>query len=627
MPGDGHVSPDPHPTAEEAPPGSGAAGFDPKAFVATLPMRPGVYRMFDAAGELIYVGKARQLRQRVGSYFRGDLMAPKVVAMVRQVARIEVTVTRSDTEALLLEYNLIKQHRPHYNVLLKDDKSFPYLRISAHDFPRMSFYRGARRAPDRFFGPYPSTWAVRETVTQLQKLFRLRPCEDTYFAHRSRPCLQHQIQRCTAPCVGLISREDYARDVAAAVSVLEGRNEEVARELGRRMETAAEALEFEKAALLRDQLAALRKLQEQQVVTSLTDADCDAVAVAESNGEFCVGLLFIRGGRSLGTTTFFPRTGVAEEGEVLASFLAQYYLEREAPPEVLVPIELEDAEILGESFTERAGRRVRLHRPQRGLKVRWLEMTHENATQALRMKLTHREGVAGQLAALGEALGLPAPPRRIECFDISHTGGEATVASCVVFGPEGPSKTEYRRFNIEGVEPGDDYGAMRQALERRFRRIKAGESPIPDVLLIDGGKGQLAQAEEVLRTLEVAVPAVVGVAKGADRRAGQERLFRLGDPQADLLPADSPALHVIQRVRDEAHRFAITGHRRSRAKARQGSVLDEIPGLGPARRRALLKQFGGLKGVQLAGLDDLAAVQGIGPHLAQVIYDCLHAAQ
>ena len=360
-------------------------GFDPKAFVATLPLRPGVYRMFDAEGTLIYVGKARQLRQRVGSYFRADLMAPKVVAMVRQIARIEVSVTRSDTEALLLEYNLIKQHRPRYNVLLKDDKSFPYLRLSGHEFPRMSFYRGARRAPDRFFGPYPSTWAVRETVAQLQKLFRLRPCEDTTFAHRSRPCLQYQIQRCTAPCVGLISREEYARDVAAAVSVLEGRNDEVATDLGRRMEVAAEALEFEKAAQLRDQLAALRKLQEQQVVTSLTDADCDAVAVAESNGEFCVGLLFIRGGRSLGTTTFFPKTGVASGQEVLEAFLTQYYLDHEAPGEVLVPSPVEDAASLEESFSERAGRRVRLHHPQRGLKTRWLDLTRENAAQALRM--------------------------------------------------------------------------------------------------------------------------------------------------------------------------------------------------------------------------------------------------
>ena len=599
--------------------------FDPKGFVATLPMRPGVYRMFAADGELIYVGKARQLKQRVGSYFRADLMAPKVVAMVRQIARIEVTVTRSDTEALLLEYNLIKQHRPHYNVLLKDDKTFPYLRLSAHAFPRMTFYRGVRRAPDRFFGPYPSTWAVRETVTQLQKLFRLRTCEDTYFAHRSRPCLQHQIQRCTAPCVGLISQADYAGDVESAVSVLEGRNDDVARDLGTRMEAAAEALEFERAAQLRDQLAALRKLQEQQIITSTTDTDCDAVALAEANGEYCVGLLFIRGGRSLGTTTFFPRTGVAEPEEVLSAFVAQYYLEREAPPEILVPMALEEADALEETLSARAGRKVKLHRAQRGLKAKWLEVTRENAEQALKMKLTHRAGVAGQLAALGEALGLAAPPRRIECFDISHTGGEATVASCVVFGPEGPSKTEYRRFNIEGIEPGDDYGAMRQALERRFRRIKAGESPIPDVLLIDGGKGQLAQAEEVLAALGVVVPAVVGVAKGADRRVGQERLFRLGEEYADLLPPDSPALHVVQRVRDEAHRFAITGHRRSRAKARQGSVLDDVAGLGPARRRALLKQFGGLKGVQLAGLDDLAAVQGIGPHLAQVIYDHLHA--
>lgn len=598
--------------------------FDPKAFVPSLPTRPGVYRMLDAAGAILYVGKAKNLRARVASYFRADQVSPKVMALVGQVSGIEVTVTNSETEALLLEYNLIKQHRPRYNVILRDDKSFPFLFLSAHDYPRLSFYRGTRKLPGRFFGPYPSAGAVRETLHQLHKLFRIRGCKDSFFANRTRPCLEYQIGRCSAPCVGLVSCEDYARDVRSAVSVLEGRSAEVSAELSARMEEAAERLEYEKAAVLRDQLAALAHIQAQQVVSAEGEVDADVIGISTAGAETCISLMFIRGGRNLGSTHFHPRAPVSEPDEVLAAFLAQYYLEREAPPEVLTSLAVPDAEVIAAALSGRAGRRVVLRQARRGLKLRWVDLAVRNAEAALQMKISSRAGVREQLEALRLELGLEETPLRIECFDVSHTQGEATVASCVVFGPEGPAKQEYRRFNIEGVEPGDDYGAMRQALLRRFRRIKAGESPLPDVVLIDGGAGQLAQASAVLAELDVALPAVAAVAKGADRRPGQERLFLLGHEGPSILPADSKALHLIQRVRDEAHRFAITGHRRSRSRSRQASVLETVPGLGPSRRRAMLKHFGGLQGVLRAGVEDLAVVRGISRSLAESIYEHLH---
>jgi len=601
------------------------AAFNPKAFVASLPNRPGVYRMLDADGKVIYVGKARNLKARVASYFRADLLQPKVQALVQQIAGIEVTVTNSDIEALLLEFNLIKQFKPRYNILLRDDKSFPFLYLTtADEWPRLSFYRGSRHRPGRFFGPYPSTTAVRETLLQLQKLFKLRQCEDSYFANRTRPCLQYQIQRCSAPCVGLIGREDYAGDVNAVIRVLAGRNDEVARELSQRMEAAAAALEFERAAAIRDQLAALKSIQARQIVTAEAALDCDAVAVAAGPGEYCIGLMFVRGGHNLGTTTYFARAPLAEPDEVLGAFLAQHYLTHPAPEEILIETELADTEVLADALAEHAGHRVAVHRPERGLKVRWLEMTRANALEALKMRLATQAGIAEQLAGLGEALSLGRIPSRIECFDVSHTRGEATVASCVVFGTDGPVKSDYRRFNIEGLAPGDDYGAMRQALERRYRRIKAGEAPVPDVLLIDGGPGQLAEAAAVLERLGVPVAKVAGVAKGADRRPGQERLFLLGEDTPLILPPDSRALHLIQRVRDEAHRFAIAGHRARRGKARQASILEDVEGLGPGRRRELLKQFGGLQGVLGAGVGDLARVRGISRTLAERIYERLH---
>ncbi|MEX0735381.1 MAG: excinuclease ABC subunit UvrC [Steroidobacteraceae bacterium] len=599
--------------------------FDARAFVKRLPDRPGVYRMLDADGKIVYVGKARSLKSRVGSYFRADQLQPKVQALVRVVAGIEVTVTNSDTEALLLEHNLIKRHRPRFNVILRDDKSFPYVHLSAHEFPRLSFYRGSRRLPGRLFGPYPSASAVHETLNQLHKLFKLRSCKDTFFANRSRPCLEYQIGRCSAPCTAYIDAATYERDVQSAIMVLEGRAKDVTARLGEEMDLAAERLDFERAASLRDQLAALTDIQSRQIVTSARGrTDTDVIAVAESAGEFCVALMFIRGGQLLGTSTFHPRALISDAPEVLAAFLAQHYLERDPPARIYLSHSIEDAETLAASLTERSDRKVRIGPARRGFPQRWVALAMQNATNALRMRDATQASLAEQFLDLQRFLGLEKPIERIECFDVSHTQGEATSASCVVFGPSGPVKAEYRRYNIEGVERGDDYGALRQALARRYRRRKQEVAPLPDLLLIDGGAGQLAEAASVLAELELAIPAVAAVAKGADRRAGQERIFLLGRNPASILPPDSKALHLIQRARDEAHRFAISGHRRSRARSRQTSMLEAVAGLGPARRRALLRQFGGLQGVLRAGVEDLARAPGIGPALAQAIFEHLH---
>ena len=604
---------------------SAATQFDAKTFVDSLPGRPGVYRMLDAHGEILYVGKARNLKNRVGSYFQPSNVQPKVQALIAKTVNVEVTITNSETEALLLEFNLIKKHRPRFNVVLRDDKSFPYLHLETHhEFPRLNFYRGSRKEPGKYFGPYPSAGAVRDTLQQLQKLFRIRNCDDTYFANRSRPCLQYQIQRCTAPCVGLVSKEHYARDVGAAIKVLEGRNDEVSEDLGRRMEAAAERLDFEEAAQLRDQLAKLKVIQAQQIVTAGADHDADVIAVAAENGEYCVAIMFVRAGRSLGSTTFFPKAPLAELPEVLAAFVTQYYLERDAPAEIIVQQDFDEMHLLEATLAQRLSHKVRISSSVRGIRARWLEMMHNNAVQALNMRRLARAGIESSLDDLREAFDLDEAPNRLECFDISHTGGTDTVASCVVFGLEGPLKSEYRRFNINGIQPGDDYAAMHQALTRRYKRVRDGETPKPDVLLIDGGKGQLSEAAKVLEELEVGGITLIGVAKGADRRPGQEQLFLLGQDTPTILPPDSRALHLIQRVRDEAHRFAIAGHRRKRAKRHSQSILETIPGLGPVKRRELLKQFGGLQGILRAGVDDFVQIRGLGRELAEVIYEHLH---
>ena len=600
--------------------------FDPKPFLANVSQRPGVYRMLGADGEVLYVGKARNLKNRLTSYFVGKAQTAKTMAMVSQIENIEVTVTGSETEALLLEYNLIKRHRPRFNVTLRDDKSFPYLYISTHhEYPRISFYRGSRKLPGRFFGPYPNARATRETLLLLQKLFLLRPCSDSFFANRSRPCLQYQIKRCSAPCVRLISPEDYRQDVNDAIKVLEGRGAELIDELAARMDEASQKLEFERAARLRDQINGIKAIHSTQSVTRNASEDIDAVALVSHGSDHCVSIVFVRGGRNLGSTNFFPRPGLAEAGELLSGFLAQYYLGRDAPNEILISQPIEDADLLEATLSQKMERSVRIRSGVRGVRARWLEMARQNAELGLKMRRATQATSTEQLLALAETFELAQPPQRIECFDVSHTMGERTVASCVVFGPEGAIKSDYRRFNIEGLAPGDDYGALRQALSRRYARIKKGEAPMPDLLLIDGGPGQLAEATKVLEELGIEGLRVAGVAKGADRRPGQERIFV---PERDaplVLPPDSPALLLIQRVRDEAHRFAITGHRQRRAKARTQSILETVPGLGPRRRRELLKQFGGLQGVARAGVDDLAKVRGISRKLAQAIYETLHA--
>jgi excinuclease ABC subunit C len=604
-----------------------AAAFDGRQFAATLPRRPGVYRMYgtpaaDPAG-LLYVGKAASLRDRVGSYFQQSRQAPKVEAMVRLVQHVEVTVTQSEIEALLLEYNLIKEHRPRFNVTLRDDKSFPYIQLHEHRFPRLSVYRGPRTARGRYFGPYPDVGAVRGSLQQLQKLFRLRNCRDSFFAHRTRPCLQYQIGRCSAPCVALIDADAYARDVEAAVLVLEGRDTEATRRLELQMHEAAASRQFERAALLRDQLADLRKLQAEQSIDASAERDVDAFAIVGEPGDYAISALLVRGGRNLGTTSFYPRSPGSPE-ETLAAFLLQHYAREEPAPELRVNVDLPDAAALSQLLSEQQRRQIHLSRPARGLAARWVAAAAQNAAQSLRMRQARNADVAEQLQVLQAVLDLPRPPARIECFDISHTGGEGTVASCVVFTTEGVARREYRRFNIASVAGGDDYGALREAVGRRFTRVRDGESPVPDLLLIDGGLGQLNAVLPVLQELGFGDLPVVGVSKGPDRRAGQERLHR---PHLELplvLPPDSPALRVIQRIRDEAHRFAIAGHRRRRARRHQESVLETVPGLGPAKRRMLLQHFGGLQGVMRAGIADLELVKGIGPQMARVIYDHLH---
>jgi excinuclease ABC subunit C len=600
--------------------------FDAKPFLANVSQRPGVYRMIGADGEVLYVGKARNLKNRLTTYFVGKAQAAKTMAMVSQIANVEVTVTASETEALLLEYNLIKRHRPRFNVTLRDDKSFPYLYITTqHNYPRISFYRGSRKLPGRFFGPYPNARATRETVLLLQKLFLLRPCSDTFFANRSRPCLQFQIKRCSGPCVQLITEETYRQDVTDAIKVLEGKGAELIDDLAQRMEAASQQLDFERAARLRDQINGIKAIHSTQSVTRNATEDIDAVALVSQGSDHCVSIVFVRGGRNLGSTNFFPRPGIAEEGELLSGFLAQYYLGREAPGEILINHAIEDADLLETTLSQRMEHTVRIRTGVRGVRARWMEMARTNAELGLNMRRATEATSAEQLAALAEVFSLPAPPTRMECFDVSHTMGERTVASCVVFGAQGPLKSDYRRFNIEGLAPGDDYGALRQALSRRYARIKKGEAPMPDILLIDGGPGQLAEAVAVLKELEIEGVTIAGVAKGADRRPGQERLFVPQQETPIILPPDSPALHLIQRIRDEAHRFAITGHRQRRGKARTQSVLETVPGLGPRKRRELLRQFGGLQGVSRAGVDDLAKVHGISRKLAQSIYETLHA--
>jgi excinuclease ABC subunit C len=605
------------------------APFDSKSFLRSLTHRPGVYRMLNAKHKVIYVGKARDLKKRVSSYFHRTQQVAKTAAMMELVARVEVTVTNTEAEALLLEYNLIKQHKPYYNVILRDDKSYPYIYASTdHEFPRLRFHRGPRKGKGKYFGPYPSTSAVRQTLNELQKLFLIRTCQDNFFRNRTRPCLQFQIKRCTAPCVDLITEEQYAKDIDAAIQFLDGRNQNVIDTFIARMDEAASSQDYEQAARFRDQIAKLKEVEARQLVSRSAGKDLDIIGFASNGAMHCVTILFIRNGAIIGSRDHFPRSpGQTERQKLLNGFVAQYYLGRDAPREIILEDELEDGEVLRATLSERSGHKVELRHRVRGDRQRWLEMANTNAEQGLSLKVASNATIRRQFKALGEVLGLDEPPERIECFDVSHTSGEATVASCVVFNTAGPMKSDYRRFNLTPTSGGDDYGAMREALNRRYKRVKKGEVPMPDVLFVDGGKGQLAEAMTVLDELELNWLQVVAVAKGRARRAGAEQLFVPGEKRAVQLPSDSAALLLIQQIRDEAHRFAITGHRQRRAKARNTSTLERIPGLGPKKRRELLRQFGGLQGVIGAGVDDLVKVRGISRPLAETIYNELHLDQ
>jgi excinuclease ABC subunit C len=604
-------------------PAAGEPGFDGKAFASGLSLAPGVYRMYAADDSLLYVGKAGALRKRVASYFANTPKTPRIHSMVAQIARMDVTVTRTEAEALLLENQLIKSLAPRYNVLLRDDKSYPYVLLTQETWPRITFHRGPRSVPGRYFGPYPSAGAVRETLNLMQKLFKIRNCEDSVFRNRTRPCLQYQIGRCSAPCVDLVEEAAYRESVRQAGLFLDGRSDELSGELSRAMEGASERLEFEEAARLRDLIGSIRSLQARQYVDGHA-ADLDVLACAMRGSTACVLLLAFRDGRNLGTRTFFPKTNGEESAEeVLGAFVSQYYGEQIPPQEIVLDRQIPDSDLLEAAFSSAAGRKVQLKWNVRSERAGYLDLARRNAEIALVTEITSRGAQTARSEALKELLGLAEPAQRIECFDISHTMGEATVASCVVFDANGAVRSQYRRFNITGIEPGDDYAAMHQAIERRFRRAVEEGGVLPDVLLIDGGAGQLAQARGVLADLGITSVVLVGVAKGEERRAGHETLV-LADGREVRPGAASPALQLIQQVRDEAHRFAITGHRGKRQKARMTSKLEDIAGIGPRRRASLLKHFGGLAGLKAAGADEIARVEGINAALAERIYANLH---
>ncbi|MDE2117056.1 MAG: excinuclease ABC subunit UvrC [Betaproteobacteria bacterium] len=597
--------------------------FDPKAFIAGLPLLPGVYRMLDSQGQVLYVGKAGQLKKRVASYFQKTNVSPRIRLMVSHIARIEVTVTRSEAEALLLENNLIKTLKPRYNILFRDDKSYPYIVLTGHKFPRLAYYRGATGKQHQYFGPYPNAHAAKESINLLQRIFRIRTCEDSFFKNRTRPCLLHQIHRCTAPCVGLISEQDYAGDTHNAALLLQGKQGEVEGLLRQAMEQAAEAQHYEQAAALRDQLHALHTVQQKQFIESGRATDADIVAVAELGGALCVNLAMVRGGRHLGDKSFFPQNAEGQApGEVLEAFLAQHYLNRSVPPLILTSVEIA-AEALEALFSGQAGHKVQIRHSVSGERRQWLDMALSNALLALRQHSGQQAGQLVRLEALREVLSLP-QLSRIECFDISHTMGEATVASCVVYDNFSMRTAEYRRYNISGITGGDDYAAMRQALLRRYQKLQVGEGKRPDLVLIDGGAGQLGIAGAVMAELNLPDIPLIGVAKGVERKPGVEQLLLPHQEKPLQLPPDSPALHLIQQVRDEAHRFAISGHRARRGKARTASMLEEISGVGEKRRRNLLARFGGLQGVRQASVNELAQVEGISQSLAEKIYQQLH---
>ncbi len=597
----------------------------PAEMAAALPHLPGVYRMLGRSGEVLYVGKALDLRKRVSSYFqRGETLSPRIRLMVGQVASLETTVTRSESEALLLENNLIKSLSPRYNILFRDDKSYPYLMLSGHSFPRLCFFRGNPGKQGRYFGPFPNAGAVRESMQLLQKVFRLRTCEDGVFAHRSRPCLLHQIHRCTAPCVGLISADGYGEDVRSAEEFFVGQEDAVSGRLTDRMNVAAAEMRYEEAAIFRDQINALRKVREKQYVSDGPGRDVDVIACGVASGIFCINLAMIRGGLHLGDKNFYPQNAEdTEPAHVVEAFISQHYLVHPAPSQIVVGGAV-DTELLQEVLSHRTGSGVRIHVNPTGHRRVWLQMAQKNAELGAEQRNVRLLGDAARLAALQEALELSETAQRIECFDISHTQGEATVASCVVYDRGAMQNSEYRHFNMREVKPGDDYAAMREVLFRRYRKIIAGEGKMPDLIMIDGGRGQLGVATEVLNELGLGDIPLLAVAKGISRKPGMEQLLVPGRKNEWRLPSDNLALHLILQIRDEAHRFAIEGHRARRARKRSTSSLESIPGVGAKRRQRLLARFGGIRGLVAASIDELAQVDGISRALAEKIHGELH---
>lgn len=604
--------------------GSEQKGFDGKAVASRLPTRPGVYVMRDADGTALYVGKARNLRKRVSSYFDARPKIDRIMRMVARISAIEVSITRTEGEALLLENEWIKSLKPRYNVLLRDDKSYPWIVLGTdHEFPSIAFHRGARDRRRQYFGPYPSASSTRESIDLIQKLFRIRNCSDSYFAHRRRPCLQYQIRRCTAPCVDKVSAEDYAAQVEDARLFLDGKSRTVIDRLIVRMEEASDQLAFESAAMYRDQINALKQVQAHQFVSE-GRGDIDFVAVAVLEGKSCVQLVSLRGGRNLGQRSYFPtQSDGREAGEVLEAFLGQFYRERQPPAQLVVSHPFDDRALMEEVFSEAANRKVSIQPHPRGDRKKMVEMASRNALQALQQRLASRSNMDAQFEALGEILGLDQQPELVDCFDISHTAGNQTVGACVVWDGNGPVKSRYRRYNLKDITPGDDYAAMRQVLSRRYAKTGSGGEGLPDVMLIDGGKGQLRQAVEVLEEQGITGVTLVGIAKGAARRPGFED-WVLPDGRTLYPGPESPASHLVQAIRDEAHRFAITGHKGRRQKATLKSSLEEIPGIGPKRRRALLTHFGGLQGVRKAGVEELSSVPGFNEVLAREVYRALH---
>jgi excinuclease ABC subunit C len=607
---------------------AGVKVFDHQTFLKAVTQQPGVYQMYGADGAILYTGKAKNLKNRLSSYFRQQGLSVKTAALVAKIGSIQVTVTNTEAEALLLEHNLIKQQRPPYNILLRDDKSYPYIYLSTqHQYPRLTVHRGAKKKEGRYFGPYPSAGAVRESLSFLQKVFKVRQCEDSFFKNRSRPCLQHQINRCNAPCVSLVSEKNYAEDVRHTEMFLEGKNKTLITELADTMETAAAKLEFEQATLYRDQIQSLQHVQASQYIDG-EFGDIDIAACIYKAGAVCVHVLFVRGGRVLGSKSYFPKIYLDEtEPQILEAFLSQYYLlntVRDIPKEIVINHDLEDSTVLKAALEEKSGRKIAISSQVRSHRAQWLKLAIEAAGQNLTGHLADKQSIRQRFEALQDILELTELPQRLECFDISHSSGEATVASCVVFDGNGPLKSDYRRFNIEDIQAGDDYAAMRQALSRRYTRIKSGEGVLPDILFIDGGKGQVTQAVEVLKELQVVDVLIVGVAKGTTRKAGFETLHRADTGQEFVLPSDSSALHLVQHIRDESHRFAITGHKQRRDKKRRESPLESIPGVGPKRRRELLRHFGGWQEVAAASTDDLAKLPGISEKVANDIYAALH---